>query len=223
MSREIKYLSLQKTELEYEVEIRGEVPADNVKDLRKQIIKQIISMPAEDILESHLEPSDDIKGAQESLSKLKNNIQVIKSKFDKSLHARSENLAHHIYHRLVRIHPESSEDITAYKACQLDLRAFYKDLNSLAPATGSHSSKNPNENLDCSPVTDISVTCDRGISTDLSKLKYDGKTCVRAFIQKIEEFTKARQISSSRILAFATEIFTGPASEVRSTVRLSCA
>lgn len=211
MSREIKYLSLQKTELEYEVEIRGEAPADNVQDLRKQIVKQVKFMPAEDILESHLDAKDDIEGAKESLFKLQSNIQMLMTKHDKSLYLRSLNLAHHIYHRLVRIHPLSSDEVNNYKDCKLRLKTFEMDLSSMSAPSVNQSSNVIDNVKDDLPLTNVSVTCDRGISTDLSKLRFDGKTCVRAFIQKVEEFIKAREIKPSRVLAFATEIFTGDA------------
>ncbi|CAB3246834.1 unnamed protein product [Arctia plantaginis] len=207
MSKQIKYLSLQKTELEYEVEIRGEVPADNVQDLRKQIIKQIKTLPSEDILESHLDTAVDIKGAKDSLLKLKNNIQSLKTKYDKNLYSRTENLAHHIYHRLNRIQPVTSDDASNFKDCLQKLQVFYKDLASFFAATPTKTSI---ESEDI-PVPSVSVTCDRGIAAELARLRFDGKSCVRAFIQEVEERIKARDIKPNRVLAFATEIFTGDA------------
>lgn len=60
MSHPIKFLSLQKAELQYEVELRGG-SSNTVKDLRRDIVKLSQLLPSEDILESHLSASDDLK------------------------------------------------------------------------------------------------------------------------------------------------------------------
>ncbi|KAL4713963.1 hypothetical protein ACJJTC_015617 [Scirpophaga incertulas] len=77
MSYPIKYLSLQKAELIYEVELRGGT-GDSVQELRKQIIKLAQTLPADDILESHLDPADDLKEVKESLLKSQNNLISLK-------------------------------------------------------------------------------------------------------------------------------------------------
>ncbi|CAH0715186.1 unnamed protein product, partial [Brenthis ino] len=59
--------------------------------------------------------------------------------------------------------------------------------------------------------TVLPVACERTIIYDIEKLKYSGKTCVRAFIQEVEEFVCSRGITYDRILNFAYEIFTGDA------------
>lgn len=61
------------------------------------------------------------------------------------------------------------------------------------------------------PLPQINVTCDRGSSNDFSSLRYSGKSCARAFIQRVNEFIKARNIAPARVLLFATEIFTDEA------------
>lgn len=59
--------------------------------------------------------------------------------------------------------------------------------------------------------TVLSVTCERNLISDIGKLKYSGKTCVRAFIQKVEEFVISRGITYDKVLTFAYEIFTDDA------------
>lgn len=204
MDRPIKFLSLQKSELEYEVGLRGDTPADSVVDLRKQIVKLSRGFASEDILESHLDTLDDLIGARECLLKSKSSISTLKTKFDRSLYSRTENLLNHVYHRLARITPKSAEEIKNYSELTKHLQSQTKELTNLAPPTSNVAS----ETKDVSNSTNIAVTCDRGISADLFKLKYDGKTCVRSFIQKVEEFIRARSITSEKVLSFATEIFT---------------
>ncbi|XP_063373837.1 putative uncharacterized protein DDB_G0282133 [Cydia amplana] len=111
----VKYLSLQKSELEYEVQIRGATAGYSVEEMRRQIVKLAAEHPAEHILESPLDVQQDLRGC-------------------------------------------------------------------------------------------VEVTCDRTVA-DLSKLKFNGKTCVRSFIQRVDEFIVARNIASTKVLAFATEIF----------------
>lgn len=90
MSYQIKYLSLQKAELEYEVGVRGGTVGENVQELRKQIVKLAPILPPEDILESHLEPSVDLAQVKDTLSKTKEYINSLKSKYDKNVYSRTE-------------------------------------------------------------------------------------------------------------------------------------
>lgn len=208
MSGNIKFLSLQKAELEYEVGLRGGIPADNVQDLRKQIVKLSHDLPSEDILESHLDIEVDFKGAKESLIKSNNYITSLKTKFDKNLYSRTDNLLRQISHRLCRICPTDTESAEMLRVITSNYQSQYMELTNLS--SSSHSlvttdSAIPEQSE--SIQTNISVTCDRGFSTDLSKLKYDGKSCVRTFIQRVNEFIQARSIVDSKILSYATEIF----------------
>lgn len=57
----------------------------------------------------------------------------------------------------------------------------------------------------------INVSCDRGIVGELTKLKYDGKTCVRSFIQKLDEFRISKGISEEKMLLSAIDVFVGDA------------
>lgn len=70
MSYPIKYLSLQKSELEYEVLLRGG-KSGSVQELRSQMVK--LAIPAEDILESHLEPSERYQRQSGKVSNYDNN------------------------------------------------------------------------------------------------------------------------------------------------------
>lgn len=203
MAYPIKYLSLQKAELEYEVLLRGG-SAGSVQELRSQIVK--LTTPAEDILESHLEPSVDLVAVKESLQKSQTMIVSLKSRFDKNLFLRAENLLHHIYHRSNRILNVEPTVADQYKYNCTTFNSQYRDIISMRP----HSVVEPSSELDTAPVT-APVTCDRNLNSDLAKLKYSGKTCVLSFIQRVDEFVYARNISKDRLLQFAYEIFTDDA------------
>lgn len=208
MSRKIQFLSLQKTELEYEVAIRGETPADTIVGLRKQIMQQIKCLPSEDILESHLEPKEDLKGAHSSLIKTQNKLQQLKTTFDRSLYLRTENLLNHVYHRLSRIDPTTTEDVKSQKDLTSHLKHMTKELNSLVPPTDYNPTISNTEEPVYNPATNIAVTCEKSVTADLSKIKFNGNTCVRAFIERVNEYMLARSISEEKILSYATEIFT---------------
>lgn len=199
---------MQKSELEYEVTIRGSTPCATVQDLRKQIAKLAPLFPSEDILDSPLEAAVDLVGVSDTLTKIKTNLD---SGTDKNTLLRTQNLLHHLYHRINRIAADESVK-PQYDTCVLQFKTYFESFNlikdkGIDPLISASTSESSTPAL---PMN-ISVTCDRGGSSDLSKLKYDGKTCVRAFIQRVTEFCDARNISGPKALSFATEIFTGDA------------
>lgn len=51
------------------------------------------------------------------------------------------------------------------------------------------------------------MTVERNITSDLGKIKFNGKSCVRSFIQKVDEFVVSRGIDYEKILSFDFEIF----------------
>lgn len=209
MTYPIKYFSLQKQELEYEVELRGGA-GESVQELRKQINKLCLLLPPEEIEVSHLEPIDDLKGVKESLLKSQNNLESLKIKIDKNLFGRTEALLHHIYHRLTRI--QSNSDVAdVYKICKANFHSQYKELSSIRSQASlpKPSCSTVAENVS-DPAT-ITVNCERSLSADIAKLKFSGKTCVRSFILKVEEYVQSRGIPFEKILSLAFEIFTDDA------------
>ncbi|KAI5637291.1 retrotransposon gag protein domain-containing protein [Phthorimaea operculella] len=175
MEYPVKFLSLQKTELEYEVLIRGSEPGSTVIELRKQIVDLGPKFPSEDITDSPLEIEEDLKGISDVLTKIK---LLLDAPLEKdSLFTR--------YNAAVEA-PVEDKIITPIANINLDQHSSMRPLN-------------------------INVSCERAIAGELTKIKFDGKSCVRSFIQRITEFRKARDISSSKLLSYATEIFTGDA------------
>lgn len=217
MSQEIKFLSLQKPELVYEVAIRGETPADTVIDLRKQIGRLGIKFPSEDILASPFDTSEDLKSVQESIERLVKSVVSLKSapSYDKALFGRSKNLARHISFRLCRIDCSASPEnlanlkkiLDSFNKIENTLNKVESELNVDEPSTSKVSLVGGSVG---SP-TEIIVTCDRGLSNDLLSLKYNGKTCVRAFIKRVSEIISAKNIPPIKVLNYATEIFTDDA------------
>lgn len=214
MAYVIKFLSLQKAELEYEVELRGG-NSGSVQELRKQIVKLEQNLHSEDILESHLEPEQDLIGLTDSILKAQSNLTSLGQKFDKNLFTRTETLLHCIYHRLNRL--SSVEKVASgYKTCLTTFEALYKELSTLRPHNAQTRSATTSLSLATGASSEssnptVSVTCERSVTTELSKLKFSGKTCVRSFIIKVEEFVLSRGISYDKVLSMGYEIFTDDA------------
>ncbi|KAI5647009.1 retrotransposon gag protein domain-containing protein [Phthorimaea operculella] len=212
MEYPVKFLSLQKTELEYEVLIRGSEPGSTVIELRKQIVDLGPKFPSEDITDSPLEIEEDLKGISDVLTKIK---LLLDAPLEKKTSVRIQNLLHHLYHRFNRLSPDEST-LSAHNACLREYQSLFTRYNAAVEAPVEDKIITPiaNINLDqhssMRPLN-INVSCERAIAGELTKIKFDGKSCVRSFIQRITEFRKARDISSSKLLSYATEIFTGDA------------
>ncbi|KAI5632419.1 retrotransposon gag protein domain-containing protein [Phthorimaea operculella] len=212
MEYPVKFLSLQKTELEYEVLIRGSEPGSTVIELRKQIVDLGPKFPSEDITDSPLEIEEDLKGISDVLTKIK---LLLDAPLEKKTSVRVQNLLHHLYHRFNRLSPDEST-LSAHNACLREYQSLFTRYNAAVEAPVEDKIITPiaNINLDqhssMRPLN-INVSCERAIAGELTKIKFDGKSCVRSFIQRITEFRKARDISSSKLLSYATEIFTGDA------------
>lgn len=216
MSLDIKFLSLQKAELSYEVEIRGTTPGATVEELRKQIAKLSQHYPTEDILCSPYTVEKDVEAVECSLDKLHGYVEQLKKKSELTKFKLAQNLANHIYHRLSRIDVSSSQKMLEPLEKSMDRYETLADallsLNLGKPESQPQSVEITTPVVSqTSSLPQINVTCDRGSSNDFSNLRYSGKTCARAFIQRVDEFIKARGINPSKVLSFATEIFTGEA------------
>lgn len=221
----IKFFLLNKNELVYEVLIRGEEPASTVLELRKQINKLTPIIPTSDICESGIEPDVDISGASTSLSELLSRVKSLEDKFDNNLFERTRALCNHLYHRIKRLDGSDSKYADKIKSLTKHITALSAKLDAI------NKSANPSS---CEPVAEVvhsiassdvpsnvSIHCDRSHISDLQKLKYNGKSCVHAFIQRVREYSTARNISSSKLLAYATEIFTGDALHWYRSIRTS--
>lgn len=204
MTFPIKYLSLNKAELEYEVELRGGTPG-TVLDLRKQIVPLAEKLPADDISVSHLSAEVDLLGAKESLLKALANITSLNSEYDRGLYYRTEAILHHVSHRLDRICPEEAQS-DVLQVCRSNLAISLDSLKKLSHQTRSHTVAEK-----AIAIPNITVKCEKSLTSDLAKLKYAGKTCVRAFIQRVDEYVIARGVSSDMLVNLAYEIFSDDA------------
>lgn len=212
-THQIKFLLLNKHELSYEVLIRGEEPGPTVLKLRNQINKLTSLIPSDDIQESGLDAESDYEGAVISCKELASRVNQLHDKYDANLFERTKALANHIYYRLTRMDRTEIAD----KISRLQ-KAFNKDYNLLMEICQSSASQQTNSAMPDLPSTvqpatilTTNVDCSKHIIGDLQKLKYNGKSCVRVFLQRVKEFCTSRNIPTARLLECATEIFSGHA------------
>lgn len=218
MGYAIKFLLLNKSELQYEVGIRGETPANVVRDLRCQVTKLTQLYLSEDIIDSVYDFDTDIKGINESLQKVQSNLAELGYSKQQALLDRTRSLLNHIYFRTIRINkPTTTEQSEDLKKATKIFNEFYAHLNKLKPDTESQHDKNQTEDVEGASVSaglqnlNVSVTCDRGMAADVTKLKYDGKSCVRSFAQKLEEFRISKGMTHAKMFSLSYDLFTGDA------------
>lgn len=102
MARPIKYLYLNKSELQYEVTIRAEKPTDNVSSLREQITK-LSHISPERITSSPIPLNDDLAQIGYTLGYIEEKIINVESTGDRSNLKKIETFINHVYYRLERL------------------------------------------------------------------------------------------------------------------------
>lgn len=211
----IKFLLLNKNELSYEVLIRGEEPASTVLKLRNQVNKLTALFPSEDIQESGIESEADYEGVLLSYKELVMRIKSLQDKYESNLFERTKALAHHVYYRIYRMDKTG----IAEKFAKL-LREFndqYAVLSKLARINASSTTTscveqtNVGQSLSIVAPTCSSSNGERSHISDLQKLKFNGKSCVHVFIQRVNEFCMSRNISHTKLLTYGIELFTDQA------------
>lgn len=208
----IKFFLLNKNELSYEVLIRGEEPASTVLGLRKQINKLTSIIPTTDVCESGIDPEVDITGALTSLSELLSRVKNLEEKFDLNLFERTRALCHHLFHRIKRIDCSDAKYSDKIKSLTKNFSPLLNKINMLGkssnPTTSSESLASFQPTME---PTNLSMHCDHQHLSGLQKIKFNGRTCVHEFVQRVSEYSSVRNIPSSKLLTFATELFTGDA------------
>lgn len=227
MDRTIKYLNLTKPELVYEVSIRGVEPKDRVEDLRSQIIKLVSNYPADEVLDSCYEVEIDLTEIKQTLCKVGCNLDSLEQRFSKPLFERTKTYLNHVFYRVERIHkpviPELSQAYTQVDKLFAEYLVRFDKFVSQSEVPKfvtvdppSVKIANSDSDVDCPLVQPlksdaIKVICDRNSSTEILKNKFDGKSCVRAFITRVEELRKARGVADSKMLCLAPEFLIGDA------------
>lgn len=247
MARPIKYLYLNKSELQYEVTIRAEKPTDNVSSLREQITK-LSHISPERITSSPIPLNDDLAQIGDTLGYIEEKIISIESTGDRSNLKKIETFINHVYYRLERlkvlpllieecsnvrsrfyilekrfetltldsvtedilvdIHEPSITQTPAHQALQIS-----QDLPTPHVASISHDIPSNSQTIPISEAYPLfkDLSASHNLAKELKTFSFNGKTCPRSFLQKLEEFRISRNISEEKLCRHAFEIFVGDA------------
>lgn len=224
MNKLIRYELLNKTELEYEVKIRCEEPAATVLLLKKQILRLTSNSLPEDILTSPIPIEEDLDQIAVTLTYLERKIERFiqgETKYFKLI----ETYINHVFFRLERIDIDLHTDYKPiFETIKLKFDSIYKQFESLIPNSTANDSSSP-----CPPITTIMEPSQVfqtpaqihtpyssppvppppvNLFKDLKRHTFNGKSCPRSFLQKIEEYCLARGLSKDLLISQAFEIFT---------------
>lgn len=193
-----KYIdSLHKDELIYELNILGVSSGENVNvDVLRKQIRQVFRLARRGSLKCPevSQPSSDseIEICTPKVLDLENQLESVKV-VDKNLFAKLSRRANYLIDRLARI-SETKPGLT-------ELRGRIVKLLSLLDGDEEDSFSECEE-----PVSErkeeskIVYVKDKPINLNTLNLKYDGTSCVRVFIERLEELRCARNISEEHLL-----------------------
>jgi len=207
--RPIAFNLLHKDELEYEVTLRGAKPAGTVAALRAQINLLNKDIPTDELVSCDLDTHSELAVIKEKLESL-HLLCTGASEKTPSLKIlnRIQALSHHLYHRLGRLSPEGDQ-ITVVKALadrlektliKFDnlLHNFKSSYVTTGPAPGNVETSKPE-------------LYDRHSSVHSLNTRFNGRTCVKAFLQRLEELCQSRGISETKLFNSASELFSDEA------------
>lgn len=205
MERPIAYNLLHKDELIYEVEIRDVKPETTVSALRLQIQNLAIRVPADEVGESSLDVDVDLTCVERSLEELRSFFNKQKMSFKKFNRIRA--LAHHLFHRLGRMNPVTELAVLKYTRLEEELNTLLVKVDNLF--TSYHISFEQAKK----PVDLETSIASRPLEKQLKSVsllnhKYSGTSCVRTYLQRLDELCVTRRISEAALLQGAVELFT---------------
>ncbi|CAK1593997.1 unnamed protein product [Parnassius mnemosyne] len=226
MKRFIKYEFLNKTELEYEVKIRCEEPANTVLLLKKQVLRLVENSHPEDILTSPIPIEDDLSQIDSTLTYLDCKIKKFLQGETKYLRL-IETFINHVFYRLERIDTDLYPDFKAiFDTLKMKYDDITKQFESLTPAPTENDPPSLDPPVDPTVmelplVSQTSVQVHTPYSSpppqsfspnnvfkDLKRHTFNGKSCPRYFLQKLQEYCLARGLSKDLLISQAFEIFT---------------
>lgn len=207
--RSIAFQALHKDELVHEVRIRDVVPAEDVPSLRTQIRNLAKEIPSDSIVTFEGKVVEELLTVVKKLEELRELVKAaVRPKSLKNL-TRIQALAHHLYHRLTRLEPESSTDRQTHSELTKDLDGILQKLDNMFSVFKT--SVMPDVSSDSSPGVPLTsaTPCKKYQMVSSLNLKYNGSSCVRVFLQRLEELCVSRGISEQLLHASAAELFDG--------------
>lgn len=220
--RPIIWNLLHKDELAYEVRIRSTVPAEDVNTLRTQLRKLVKEYPSDEIVNFVGDMAEELDSTSCKLKELSQLIAPSSRTLTLKALNRIQALAHHLFHRLTRITPDEA-NLTSYQEQMDMLNKFLSKLDNLFQIfkTSTQQYQVPDEPL-TEVVTPAPITLNKYQTIGSLNLKYDGRTCVRVFLQRLEELCSSRGIPADRLFVSAVELFEGDALQWYRSVKPDC-
>jgi hypothetical protein len=206
--RPIQFNLLRKDELIYEAAVRLAVPSDTVAELRAQVKKLNLEIPTDEVAEFQGDIKLELETISSKLTKLKEELQELAGSRSslKSLN-RVQAVAHHLYHRLTRLSLPESE----YKTYS---ELFTSLTNLLARLDNILYNFKSSLSLESSPVQGtltLQTPAVKPAAVQKLNLTYDGKTCIKQFLNRLEALRISRDIPETSLTRSACELFTGTA------------
>lgn len=207
--RPILFNLLHKDELEYEVRVRLGTPATTVADLRAQIRKLNIEVPTDEVAEFDGDITAELAAITVKLAELDKLLQETAADRGsvKTLN-RVQAVAHHLFHRLTRIEPSDAES-KQYEELSGKLHKLLYKLDTVLSNFRSALTTEPTVEPNLPTGNTVSsCRCGRHSGVHKLNLHYDGNTCVKTFLRRLEQLRVSRGISENDLLCSACELFT---------------
>lgn len=180
--------------------------AETIEILRKRL-RQSLRMAKDGTISS---VPIDVKDAVAELETCIGIIQELKNRMEsaelspantKRLQVRS----HYLLKRLARI-PNNTEQIRIQNTILIDILSQLKGEESSSSDTDINASDKEGSEMNYERGARKIYVKERTNNLNSLNLKYDGTTCVRVFIERLEELKLARKISNSKILTAFSDI-----------------
>lgn len=210
--RQIPFHLLNKDELIYEIEIRDEIPVDNISGLRSQIKHLDAKMPTDEIISCDRDWLDELNIVTLKLDELCSLIDAkpISLKNINRIYA----LSCHLFHRLGRIQitPGHDTEVERFNQCNVKLKSIISKVENLKSSFNDSQTSNetvlPNISESQSVVD---ITCDRYKAVHTLGIKFNGKSCILVFLNRLEELCISRGVSESKLFTSASDLFSDEA------------
>jgi Retrotransposon gag protein len=211
--RPITYNLLHKDELEYEVVIRGAQPADTVPALRAQVKNLCKDLPSDEIVSYDADVTAELAVVKNKLDELDDVIYISPPKSTplKSLN-RLQSVAHHLFHRITRLFSDDEDIASQIDASMARLDKILVKLDNIMHHFRSSLTQSqiaPDPWSDTQNLQNISH--DSGSHVHKLNFRFNGKSCIKAFLQRLDELCLSRGLSHAKLFNSAAELFTDEA------------
>lgn len=209
--RPIAFNLLKKDELEYEVKVRQATPLATVMELRSQLRKLNLEVPTDEVADYEGDVGDELDTISSKMEDLRTLLQTTTQRHTSlKVLNRVQAAAHHLYHRLTRLTASESE-ITKHCELSEQLDKLLLRLDNIMLTFKSALTKDIAPDVATPPIPTCAAPHNNNAVQKLN-IQFDGKSCVKAYLRKLEQVRVSREISDATLFRSACELFTDEAS-----------